>query len=466
MIERIKLKGDPYQTFLAHKAHLSKGSGFRAIYLPDSLFDFQKSLVEWALLRGRSAIFADCGLGKTAMQLVWADNVVRKTNGRVLIGTPLAVSHQTIAEAEKFGIEGVKRSVDGKARSRIVVTNYEQLHKFDRDDFVGMVADESSILKCYDGARRGLITEFMKKLEYRLLCTATAAPNDYIELGTSSEALGELGFMDVLTRFFKNDRGTIDTKSRWGGQSGGAPKWRFKGHAQEPFWRWVSSWARALRKPSDLGFDDGKFQLPKLIEQEHKITPAKIASGYLLSPIAGNWREQQEERRRTIEERCEVVAGLVNGHKPALVWCHMNQEGDLLEKLIPGAVQVSGSDSDEHKEEALLGFATGKIDRLVTKPRIGGWGLNLQNCNYMTVFPSHSFEQYYQIVRRCWRFGQKRDVFVDLIRTDGDEAVLTNMRRKAAAADRMFTMLTRHMQEAQSLRPSGYDNSVEVPEWL
>jgi hypothetical protein len=221
-----------------------------------------------------------------------------------------------------------------------------------------------------------------------------------------------------------------------------------------------------LRKPSDLDFEDGKFQLPRLIEKEHTLTPQKLPPGYLLSPKAENWRMQQEERRRTVSERCEKVAGLVNGHNPALVWCHMNQEGDLLEQLIPDAIQVSGADRDEVKEERLLGFANGDIRVLVTKPKIGAWGLNFQHCNHLTFFPSHSFESYYQAVRRCWRFGQTREVVVDLIRTDGDEAVLTNMRRKSLAADRMFSMLTKHMRAAQTLRPSGYDKPVEVPTWL
>lgn len=456
-----------YQAFLAAKAQLGGAHGFEPIFMPDCLFDFQEALVEWAVRKGRSAIFADCGMGKTIMQLAWAENVARKTGRRVLIGTPLAVAHQTVEEASKFGID-CARSADGKLPARIVVTNYERLHYFDPADFIGMVADESSILKSFDGKRRGEITEFMRRLPYRLLCTATAAPNDYTELGTSSEALGELGFMDMLGRFFKNDRNTLDTRQCWRAHGGGAPQWRFKGHAEQPFWRWIASWARALRKPSDLGFDDGAFQLPPLRETEHLVVARKLADGALFALPAHGLDEQREERRRTLDERCEEVAELVNGTgQPALVWCHMNDEGNRLERLIPDAVQVAGSDSDEAKEERLLAFAHGKARVLVTKPKIGAWGLNFQHCAHLTYFPSHSFEQYYQAVRRCWRFGQRRPVKVDIVATEGDRDVFQNMQRKAAQADAMFAALTAHMTEAIRLdRRSDFKVQEDVPTWL
>jgi hypothetical protein len=255
-----------YEEFLKSKSQSDEYAGFDPVFMPDSLYDFQKALTKWAIKKGKAAIFADCGMGKSLMQLVWAENIVRKTNGRVLILTPLAVSYQTKLEGEKFGIE-CKRSIDGKLDSKIVITNYQRLHYFNPDDFAGVVCDESSILKSLDGATRLAITEFMRTRPYRLLCTATAAPNDYIELGTSSEALGELGFMDMLGRFFRNEQGNISTR-RFHGES---VKWRFKGHAEIPFWRWIASWARAIRKPSDLGFDDGKFILPKLIQRKHLI---------------------------------------------------------------------------------------------------------------------------------------------------------------------------------------------------
>ncbi len=461
-----------YQDFLSVKAQLGQMDGFAPVELPGYLFGFQAALVDWALRKGRAAIFADCGLGKTIQQLVWADNVVRKTNRPVLILTPLAVSHQTAAEAEKFGIEAT-RSRDGKSPHGIVITNYERLHHFDPNDFAGCVCDESSILKSFDGARRLEITEFMKKLRYRLLCTATAAPNDYIELGTSSEALGELGYTDMLTKFFKNDQNTIrPTLYRHRGKSFAAmeegAKWRFKGHAEQPFWRWVSSWARAVRRPSDLGFPDDGFSLPPLIERDVMIGVDKPADGMLFSLPAVGLAEQRAERRRTIEERCELAASLVNDTgKPALMWCHLNDEGDLLEKMVKGAVQVSGDDDDDAKEEKFIGFATGQFDKLVTKPKIGAWGLNFQRCRHITTFPSHSFEQYYQGVRRCWRFGQTKPVVVDMVTSEGEKSVLANLQRKADAADRMFTELVSHMNNAIRVeRGIKFTEKERVPEWL
>lgn len=458
-----------YTLFLEHKSQLGARAGFSPVWMPDFLFDFQKALVEWAVSGGRAAIFADCGLGKTPMQLVWAENVVRKTNQPVLIATPLAVSYQTIREAEKFGIDCV-RVLDGRVPpgARVVVTNYERVDRFSPRDFAGMVCDESSILKNFNGVRKATVTEFMRTLPYRLLCTATAAPNDYIELGTSSEALGELGFMDMLLRFFKNDQNpTLDTKRKWASYGGGPIKWRFKGHAAEPFWRWVCSWARAVRRPSDLGFDDGPFVLPTLQENEHVIEARTRRSGALFEFPASGLHEQREEQRRTIQERCERTAELVRHNHQALVWCHLNEEGNLLERIVPDAVQVSGSDSDEKKEERLLAFADGEIRVLVTKPKIGAWGLNLQGCAHITFFPSHSYEQYYQGVRRCWRFGQTRTVRVDVVTTEGGRGIMANLKRKATQSDSMFSSLVAHMNDAQHLaRQTPYTNHAEAPTWL
>jgi SNF2 family DNA or RNA helicase len=446
--------------------------GFAPVWMPDFLFPFQRDLVEWALRKGRAAIFADCGLGKTPMQLVWAENVVRHTNKPVLILTPLAVSHQTMTEAHKFDIEA-HRPADGEVRPGINITNYERLHYFNADDFAGCVCDESSILKSYGGARRAEITEFMRKMRYRLLCTATAAPNDYIELGTSSEALGALGYMDMLGRFFKNDQNTVKPMVyRHHGQNfqklDEAAKWRFKGHAEIPFWRWVCSWARAVRRPSDLGYSDDGFILPPLVEKDYMVESKKIAEGYLFSLPAVGLKEQREERRRTIEERCEKVSSLVaDTGKPALVWCHLNEEGDLLADSIKDAEQVSGQDSDERKEELFLAFASGELRVLVTKPKIGAWGLNFQHCNHVTFFPSHSFEQYYQGVRRCWRFGQTKPVQVDVITTEGEKEVLKNLQRKAKAADKMFSDLVAHMNDSLSIdRSVNFTKREEVPSWL
>lgn len=452
-----------YESFITRKSQTNTGDGFEPVFMPDFLFDFQRSIVDWSVRTGRDAIFADCGMGKTPMELVWAQNVVQKTNRRVLILTALAVAPQMIREAEKFGIEA-HRSIDGTAYPGITVANYQQLHKFNPDDFIACACDESSILKSFNGALRLQITVFMRNMRYRLLATATAAPNDYIELGTSSEALGYLGHMDMLNRFFKNDLNNSAT----GRMRGEVIKWRLKGHAETPFWRWVCSWSRAIRKPSDLGFDDGKLVLPELREVEHLVEAGSLADGYLFALPAHGLKEQREERRRSLEERCQKVADLVNHTgQPALVWCHMNDEGDLLEKLIPDAIQVSGSDTDEAKEERLMGFADGKARVLVTKPKIGAWGLNYQHCNHVTTFPSHSFEQYYQGVRRCWRFGQKRPVTVDIVATDGDRGVLSNMQRKAERADSMFATLVAEMNRAVGIdRAAAFNKKQELPAWL
>lgn len=461
-----------YAEFIQRKSQLGMFDGFDPVWMPEFLRDFQTHMTEWALRKGRGALFEDCGLGKTPQQLVWAENVVRHTNRPVLILTPLAVSHQTISESQKFDIEA-HRSPHGKVYPGINVTNYERLHYFNPEDFSGVVCDESSILKSFDGTTRLLVTEFMRKIPFRLLCTATAAPNDYIELGTSSEALGELGYTDMLGRFFKNDQNTIKpVVYRHHGQNfeklDDAAKWRFKGHAELPFWRWVCSWARAIRKPSDLGFDDSEFTLPPLIERDHLVEAQETAPGYLFSLPAVGLSEQREERRRTITERCEKVAALVaDTGQPALVWCHMNAEGDLLEKLIPDAEQVSGKDSDESKEEKFLMFSRGERRVLITKPKIGAWGLNFQHCNHVTFFPSHSFEQYYQGVRRCWRYGQKRPVAVDVVTTEGEKSVLQNLQRKALAADRMFSNLVDQMNDSIAIdRGVKFTEKEKVPAWL
>ncbi|MGR4893368.1 helicase-related protein [Sphingopyxis sp. LARHCG72] len=451
-----------YTQFLDAKTQLGGEFGFAPRFMPDDAFDFQKSLIEHSVQRGRSAIFADCGLGKTLMELAWAENICLETGGNVLILTCLAVAQQMVEEAEKFGI-GAKRSIDGTAH-RITITNYERLHLFNPSDFAGVVCDESSILKNFAGARKTEITAFMRKRPYRLLATATAAPNDFIELGTSSEALGHLGYMDMLNRFFKNDL----NNSASGRMRGEVIKWRLKGHAEQPFWRWVCSWARACRKPSDLGFADDLFELPPLLEREHIVDARTLPDGALFALPAQGLAEQREERRRTIAERCERAAYIANGTtEPVMLWCHLNDEGDLLESLIPDAVQVSGSDSDDKKEDRLLGFGKGKYRVIITKPKIGAWGLNYQHCNRVVYFPSHSFEQYYQSIRRCWRFGQKRQVEVDVIASEGEVGVLSNLQRKAAQAEEMFANLVAEMNDALSIeRSKSFPAKMELPAWL
>ncbi len=453
-----------YETFLNKKKDYGSNEGFEPLFIPDFLFDFQQSLAGWSIHKGRSAIFADCGMGKTPMQLVWAENIVRKTNKPVLILTPLAVTSQTLAEAEKFGIEA-HRAVSGINQKTIQVINYEQLHHFQSDNYSGIVCDESSILKSFDGTRKGQITEFMRKVPYRLLCTATAAPNDWIELGTSSEALGYLGYMDMITRFFTNkQKSSSNTHGRFS-----KDEFRLKGHAEIPFWKWVASWSRAIRKPSDLGFDDNDFILPELKEVQTNVKASRPRDGMLFDLPAVNFFEEREAVRRTIQERCEMIAEKVSQYNISMVWCHLNDEGDLLEKLIPNSVQVSGSDTDQHKEEAAIWFTNSKDKKrvLISKPKIFGFGLNFQHCNHITYFPTHSYEQYYQAVRRCWRFGQENPVTVDLIYTDGGERVLGNLMRKSKEADKMFTHLVSYMNDAMSVKSERTNNNnLEVPQWL
>lgn len=452
-----------YADFLASKAQNTGMDGFEPTSLPDHLYPFQRDLVQWAVRKGRAAIFADCGMGKTPMELAWAQSVHEHTGKPVLLLTPLAVGFQVVAEAAKFGHDAAT-SRTGKPTALITVTNYEQLPKFDTADFGGVVCDESSAIKSFEGTTRALVTEFMRTQRYRLLGTATAAPNDYIELGTSSEALGSLGYMDMLTRFFTNKNRSVASRGRAAG--GKAVEWRLKGHAEEPFWRWVSSWARAIRKPSDYGYSDDQFQLPELIERVTEVEATTANPEFLFDMPAVGLREEREENRRTIRERCETAAAALEDAETGVAWCHLNDESALLTKLIDGAVEVSGNDDPDAKEDKLAAFSRGEIRILVTKPSIGAWGLNWQHCNRMAYFPSHSYEQYYQAVRRSWRFGQKRPVTVDLITSEGGKNILANLHRKSAQADEMFTQLVAHMNRALTVDPHKYEKEIEVPSWL
>ncbi len=479
-----------YEEFLNRKSQSSVLSGFKPVWMPSFLFDFQSSATEWAIEKGKAAILADCGLGKGPMALVWAQNVVEHTNGRVLILTPLAVGAQFLTEGTKFSVD-CARSRDGKLpASRIVVTNYEKLHLFEPSDFSGVVCDEASILKHFTGATQKAVTRFLLKVPYRLLATATAAPNDYIELGTLSEALGELGYTEMLSRFFKQDdnkphrleqvkmaradmlaRHQQHDPNHFGKLSFRVSQqigqWRLKGHAVTPFWKWVASWARACRKPSDLGFSDERFVLPPLEEREHIVIPKRPQEGMLFTVPAVGLKEERDERRRTMTERCELVANLVDHDGQALIWCHLNPEGDALAKSIPNSIQVRGADSDEAKEEAYQAFTSGQIQRLITKPKIGAWGLNWQNCAHVVEFATHSFEQHYQGVRRCWRFGQTKTVVNDIISTEGEQHVRDSMRRKSAAASQMFTDLVAQMNASTRIQRTRTDiTPTELPAWL
>lgn len=451
-----------YQEFLQRKADYGSRHGFDPLVMPGFLFDFQRAIVDWAVKLGRAAIFADCGMGKTPMQLVWAENVIRKTNKPVLVLTPLAVSAQTLDEADKFGIEAHR--ADSRVNPTAVqVTNYEKLHYFDAANYGGVVCDESSILKNFDGTRKAEITEFMRRVPYRLLCTATAAPNDWIELGTSSEALGYLGHMDMLTRFFTRKQ-TYALSDRIIGDK----EWNLRPYAEQPFWRWVASWARAARRPSDLGFDDDGFILPPMTEAETVIAASQPRQGMLFDVVATNFHEEREVTRRTIQDRCEAAAAKIAEHDLSVAWCHLNDESMTLRQMIPDAVEVTGSDPDEKKEEAVRWFVHGKESKrvLISKPKILGFGLNFQHAAHMTYFPTHSYEQYYQATRRLWRFGQTRPVTVDLIYTDGGQRMMENLARKAQAADKMFDDLVRYMNEGERVEVKYNQTKVEVPAWM
>lgn len=476
-----------YADFIASKAQAGTAHGFEPVWLPDCLFDFQRHLVEWAVRRGRAAILADCGLGKSLMELVWAENVVRHTNRPVLILTPLAVAPQFVAEGEKFGI-GCTWTKDGTIGGPgTYVTNYDRLHLLNPGDFIGVVCDESSILKSFNGATRKMLTRFLSKTRYRLPCTATAAPNDYVELGTTAEAIGELSHSDMLRRFFAqlDDKGQKrELRKQQEAESAIAAdpsyykklafrvsqtigQWRLRHHAVTHFWRWVASWARACRMPSDLGFDDGAFKLPPLDEHDHVITTKEPPPGHLFTIPAAGLYEERQERKRTLTERCEYVARLVDHDRPAVVWCHTNDEGDRLEKTIPGAEQIAGRTPDERKAELYAAFASGELRTLVIKPKIGAWGLNWQHCAHVVTFATHSYEQYYQCVRRCWRFGQTQPVRLDVVATEGEVRVVGNMRAKAKRADAMFSAVVREMAAATRIaRTDNYKTPIEVPSWL
>lgn len=455
-----------YDEYLIKKSQIGGNHGFKPTSIPSMAFPFQKSLIEWAVNKGRGLVAADCGLGKSLIELAFAQNVVEHTNGDVLFLTPLAVGIQMEGEAEKFGVEA-KRSRDGKKHGHITITNYEQLDKYDPSDFDGIVCDESSILKNYDGKTKQLITIFARKMKYRLLATATAAPNDYIELGTSSEALGYLGYMDMLGKFFINDQNNIATNRR--SRFTEATKWRMRGHAQEHFWRWAASWMRAVRFPSDIGFSDDGYLLPELVEIEHELRDLdNMPDGMLFNMPAVGLKEVRDEQVATIPDRCEAAAKLATADDDFVtVWCNRNEEGDLLEKIIPGSVQVSGRDSDDAKEEKLTAFSRGQVKRLVIKPKIGAWGLNWQHCAHTVFFPTYSYEQYYQVIRRHWRFGQKRNVRADLVYSEGSAFMIEGLKRKKAQAMEMFARLIEYMNAAEHIKiERDYTVKPNIPSWM
>jgi ERCC4-related helicase len=428
-----------YLNFIESKRHSIGQFGFDASFIPDIAFDFQKAIIERAVKKGRMAIFADTGLGKTLIQISIAQNIVEKTNGRVLILTPLAVAFQFILEAEKIGVSDIEYSKDGIFTKKIVICNYERLHYFNSNDFQGVILDESSILKNFEGKIKNSVTAFVKKIPYRFLSTATPAPNDYIELGTSSEALGYMGYMDMLTKFFKNNQNSVDSNNRNIGN-----KYYLKGHAEKSFFQWVNQWALMIKKPSDLGFSDERYSLPQLQICDHIVKNQSIidVNGQILmfTPIDRSFSEVRHEQKQTVKQRCEKAVELTQ-NKTSVYWCNLNEESSLLSKLDPEAYELIGSMSIEKKEDILLGFAKGEIKRIITKAKITGFGLNWQHCNHSVIFPTWSYEQYYQSIRRFWRFGQTNKVTIDRVISDGQERVLKAIEEKSEKATQLQSLL-------------------------
>jgi superfamily II DNA or RNA helicase len=444
-----------YSEFLSTKATRTISIGFEPDKLNPMLFPFQHDIVSWALRKGRAAIFADCGLGKTPMQLEWARLVAEHTQGNVLILAPLSVSHQTIAEASKFGVLAMYCREQSAIRSAITITNYEMLPRFDPSKFSGIVLDESSILKSYDGKTRTAIIEAFSDTPFRLACTATPAPNDFMELGNHSEFVGAMSRSEMLSMFFVHDGGSTSD-------------WRLKGHAERDFWQWICSWAVMIKKPSDLGYSDDGFTLPPLEIRHHTIeADHQTAVGMLFHMPALTLQERRSVRKGTIAERVEECRKLLgDGNEPWVLWCNLNAEGDALESSIPGAVQVSGSDSFEDKQSRLDGFADGSFRVLITKPSIAGFGMNWQHCaNMAFVGLSDSYEQFYQAVRRCWRFGQERPVTAHVITSDLDIEVVKNIRRKEEDATKMSDEMVRNMADLSAKELHGdspYTKPAEV----
>jgi hypothetical protein len=453
--------GNEYLNFLENKKHSLGNFGFDANFIPDIAFDFQKSIIEKAILKGRIAVFADTGLGKTLIQLSIAKNIINHTNKKVLILTPLAVAFQFILEAEKLGIDDIEYSKNGVHTKKIVVCNYERLHYFNEKDFVGVILDESSILKNFDGAIKQKITSFIKKIPYRFLSTATPSPNDYIELGTSSEALGYLGYTDMLTRFFKNNKGSIEVRNA-------GSEYYIKPHAEKDFWQWVSQWAISIRKPSDLGFSDEKYKLPKLIENQHQVrneSPLAInGQTSLFNFPAVNFFEIKAETRSTLEQRCEKAVELANAHETSVYWVNLNDEAKLINQL-DNCVEVKGNMDIDKKEEILLAFSKGEIKKLITKTSITAFGLNWQHCNHTTYFPTYSYEQYYQAIRRFWRFGQKNDVYVDLVLSDGQTRIMESLQIKKEKANDMFTKLSENVNSIYEIQKREFTQDIIKPKF-
>lgn len=455
-----------YEDFIARKLTKVPPTGLSDFRLPDGLFDHQRVLTEWAVKRGRAAIFADTGLGKSRMQLAWA-SAVRDAGHDVLILAPLAVAAQTVAEGREIGVDVTLCREACDVKQGINITNYDRLHKFDCSRFGGVVLDESSVIKHHDSKTLATLLEAFRMTPFKLCATATPAPNDWVELGTHAEFLGLCTQVEMLSEYFVHDGGDTQT-------------WRLKGHARAQFWKWVASWAAMVRKPSDLGFDDSRYDLPPLIVNQHTVKSTghdQQVTGMLFALEANTLSERREARRNSMESRVSAAAELVNADmQPWIVWCDLNAESEALCRAIDGAVEIRGSDDAETKERRLLDFAEGRIRVLVSKPSICGFGLNWQHCARMAfVGVTDSWEAYYQAVRRCWRFGQSRDVHVHIFASDLEGAVVSNLARKERDAKAMADALSAEthdavMQEVRGItrqsNPYSPAQAARVPAWL
>ena len=439
-----------YEDFVASKRRAEVATGHNPSELNEHLFDFQHAIVTWAVRRGRAAVFADTGLGKTLMQLSWADEVATHTGGIVLILAPLAVSEQTIEQGSAFGID-VRRVKNGGTPDApgVWITNYERMDAIDFASLHGLVLDESSILKAHDGKTRQRIIDAAQGIPYRLSCTATPSPNDFEELGNQCEFLGVMTRTEMLATYFVNDTGDTGT-------------WRLKGWGQSRFWEWMGTWSVVLRNPSDIGFDGSRYILPEPKYIEHVVETE--VTGDLFARPAQTMLERRKAQRDSIEARCKALADVVNADQsePWLIWCHLNDEADLLAELIPGAVNVQGSDKPEVKAARMMDFSHGTLRVLISKPKICGFGMNWQHCARMAfVGLDDSFEKFYQAVRRCYRFGQKRNVHVHLFTAENEGQILANLKRKEAQHHQMSANMIEHMKDIMNNELQGQQNIVD-----
>jgi hypothetical protein len=440
-----------YRANIAAKQWTAPAAGFDPTVVPSQLFDWQRAVLRWACKKGRAALFEDCGLGKTIQQIAWAENVRVHTGGSVLILAPLAVADQTVREGGKIGIEvrHIREVSEIDGEPRIYVTNYDRLHRFTERMWGGVVLDESSIIKSYNGSTRNLIIETFSRTDYRLACTATPSPNDHTELGNHAEFLGVMTRTEMLASFFVHDGAETSV-------------WRLKGHAQRDFWQWVAGWAIMMRTPADIGFRSDGYVLPELKIIRHVIASGIETPDTIFAMPAQTLSEQRAARRMTMQKRVDMAAALASVDGPCLVWCEMNDEGDMLEESIEGSVQVAGANDEDEKSSRMMGFADGIHRCLVTKPKLAGFGMNWQHCNRMVfVGLSHSYEQFYQAVRRCWRFGQSRPVEAHIITTDIESEIMDNIDRKQAEADAMTSGMVEHMAEITKAEIVGTDRQED-----